>query len=359
MTKGEKATQLRDEGASYESIAAHLGMSSAKSARRLVNEHRTSRPAMTTIELAPEWGSVRVPTASLGVNDPNWGKVNPFPSDWNLAEYAVSLGARPIRLAEWNPKLFAEKTATEKPMTHLVLPDLQAKPGVDLQHLVWAGKYIAEHGADVIVQIGDAYDMESLSEYDRGKKSFEGRRYKADIEAGNRAFELFEEGLAANGGLKARKVFTLGNHEQRIERALELEPRLEGVLGYEHFNVTALGWESHDFLKPVEIDGLWFSHYWTNAVGRPLSGAVENMLRQTGCSFVQGHQQGLRWGRRELPNGKAQMGLVAGSFYSHHEDYRGPQGNDHWRGIVVLHEVHDGDADIMSVSIDYLKRKFS
>jgi hypothetical protein len=50
--------------------------------------------------------------------------------------------------------------------------------------------------------------------------------------------------------------------------------------------------------------------------------------------------------------------LVAGSFYQHDEDYKGPQGNDHWRGIVVLNEVEDGDYNIMPLGMKYLESTF-
>jgi len=65
--------------------------------------------------------------------------------------------------------------------THLVLPDMQVKEGVDLSYLDWVGKYIVDKKPDVIINIGDFADMPSLSMYDVGKKSFEGRRYKKDI----------------------------------------------------------------------------------------------------------------------------------------------------------------------------------
>ena len=72
---------------------------------------------------------------------------------------------------------------------HAVIPDTQVKPGLDFSHLTWCGEYLAEKRPDVIVMIGDWADMPSLSEYDKGKKSFEGRTYKADIEASHEAME--------------------------------------------------------------------------------------------------------------------------------------------------------------------------
>jgi hypothetical protein len=37
----------------------------------------------------------------------------------------------------------------------------------------------------------------------------------------------------------------------------------------------------------------------------------------------------------------------------------GVQGNTHWRGIVVLHDVQDGQFDEMFVSLKYLRKKYS
>ena len=68
-------------------------------------------------------------------------------------------------------------------MKHLIIPDTQVKPDVDLSYLEWIGQYIVEKQPDVLIQIGDFADMPSLSSYDVGKKSFEGRRYKDDIKA--------------------------------------------------------------------------------------------------------------------------------------------------------------------------------
>jgi len=75
-------------------------------------------------------------------------------------------------------------------MKIIVIPDCQVKPNTRIDHLEWAGKYIAEKKPDVIVNIGDFWDMPSLSCYDKGKKDFEGRRYKKDVEAGNAAMDL-------------------------------------------------------------------------------------------------------------------------------------------------------------------------
>ena len=72
---------------------------------------------------------------------------------------------------------------------HLIIPDVQAKYGEDFTFLKKIGTYIVEKKPNVIIQLGDFSDMESLSSYDQGKKSFEGKRYTKDIEASQEAME--------------------------------------------------------------------------------------------------------------------------------------------------------------------------
>ena len=49
---------------------------------------------------------------------------------------------------------------------HIIIHDTQCKPGVSLDHLSWVGEHIAHRKPDVIVHIGDHWDMPSLSTYD-------------------------------------------------------------------------------------------------------------------------------------------------------------------------------------------------
>jgi hypothetical protein len=250
---------------------------------------------------------------------------------------------------------------------HLFIPDVQAKPGVDLIHCKWIGEYIVHKKPDVIVCIGDFADMESLSSYDKGKKSFEGRRYKADIKAAKEAMDLLlgpmrehNEKATKNHEkrYKPRMVLTLGNHEQRIARVCNDNPELDGVVSYD--DLPYADWEVYDFLKPVVIDGVLYVHYLANPMsGKPYAGTALNQLVKVGQSFCVGHKQTLDIATRFTLDGRQQWGVVAGAAYLHDEDYKGYQGNQHWRGVIMLHDVRDGSFDPMLVSLDYLKERYS
>jgi hypothetical protein len=49
-------------------------------------------------------------------------------------------------------------------------------------------------------------------------------------------------------------------------------------------------------------------------------------------------------------------GLIVGSFYQHDEEYKGYQGNNHWRGCIMKHEVKDGNYCLLELSLNYLLR---
>jgi hypothetical protein len=74
-------------------------------------------------------------------------------------------------------------------------------------------------------------------------------------------------------------------------------------------------------------------------------------------SCTAGHKPGLDVHIQPIGNG-AMRGVIAGSFYQHEEEYMTPQGDTYWRGVLVKHEVHKGNYDLMEVSLKYLLRKW-
>jgi len=252
-------------------------------------------------------------------------------------------------------------------MRILVIPDCQVRQGVPLEHLTWAGEAIIEYKPDVVVNIGDFADMPSLSTHDKpGSKFFEGLRYKTDVEVTKEAMKLLLKPLRDLQSrqkknkekiYKPRMVLTLGNHENRINRAVSNNPTLEGListkdLGYEK------DWEVHEFLHPVFINGVGFNHYWpVGAMGRP-AGTAAALVNKLHMSCIAGHQQGKQVAYGKRADGKSICGIIAGSYYLHDEGYMDQLSNRHWRGLVVLNEVVEGHFDEMFLSIEYLEKKY-
>lgn len=268
-------------------------------------------------------------------------------------QIALKKGLRPSFRKD-APRVYTRKRIGRM---HMVIPDTQVRPGVSTDHLEWAGNYAAEKQPDVIVMIGDWYDMPSLSSFDKGKLAFEGRRYIDDIKAGQRAMRRFIDALSKAKGYKPRLVFTLGNHEHRIVRHVENNPEFAGKFGMGDLELRDFGWEVIDFLKPVLIDGIEYCHYFTSGVmGRPVSSAA-TLLRERQRSCTQGHVQHTDIAIHKKTQ---QIAMFSGTFYAHDENYLGYQGNVQRRQIVIKTEVDgEGHYDPMFVSLKFLEKSYS
>jgi len=251
-------------------------------------------------------------------------------------------------------------------MDILVIPDTQVKAGVDIRHIEACGNYIAVHKPDVIVVIGDWWDMQSLSRYGT-KLELEGTRVVDDLQVGVDAMNALFKPIQTKWlkqYYKPRKIFCTGNHDPsvRIQRLYDDYPQLEGII--KEPKLSDWGFEVYDFLEVAVIEGIRFSHYFQNshsAKKSPLGGMIDTMIKNAGFSFVQGHQQGLKIGKHYLGDGTVRIGIVAGSFYQHKERFMGTQGNEHWSGIIHLRNAKNGTADIAEIGIatmleEYLQR---
>ena len=153
-------------------------------------------------------------------------------------------------------------------------------------------------------------------------------------------------------------VFTLGNHENRINRAVELDAKLDGLMGIQDLQLEQMGWEVHDFLDTVIIEDVVFSHYFVSGVmGRPVTSA-RALLNKKHMSCVMGHVQDRDIAYAKKADNKFITGLFAGIFYEEDQGYLNPQTNGSWKGIWLLNEVNNGSFDELPVSIDYLKNKY-
>ena len=255
-----------------------------------------------------------------------------------------------------------------KPKKLLIIADTQCKPDEDLSYMRAIGEFIVDKRPDYIVHIGDHFDFPSLSSYDKGKASFEGRSLLADIEAGREGMELLltplkelQERQKTNKKkvYNPRMVFCTGNHEQRFDRLSNDMPELQGFVGMDTLKLEDYGWEVIPFLKPIEIEGIFFAHYLANPfTGKPYGGNAMNQLKTVGRSFVVGHKQTLDIAIRPSIDNKMQIGIINGAAYPFDEDYKGYQGNNHFRGVTMLHDVRDGFGSPMFVSTEYLMNKY-
>lgn len=250
----------------------------------------------------------------------------------------------------------------------IVIPDSQIRPGDDYEFLTNIGKYIVDMQPDIVVHLGDFADMPSLSSHDKsGTKSMEGKRYNEDVMSALRAMNALMKPIVDKQNQQRKNkekvwkpelILTLGNHENRIDRAINNDPKLDGLISINDLGYELYGWNVIPFLQPIIIEGIAFCHYLVSGVmGRPVTTA-QALINKMHMSCIVGHQQGrmIAYGKRA--DGKNITAMIVGSCYEHDEGYLNPQSNNHWRGLVVLNEVIDGEFDEIMVSLNYINRKY-
>lgn len=248
----------------------------------------------------------------------------------------------------------------------LVIPDVHVLSEDDYERLHYLGKLIAARQPDVVVQLGDFADMHSLSSYDSSLSKAEVvGDYWAEVGVVNGGLAvLFEETrkLQHSQRLGKRKIYnpktilTLGNHDAgRYARVIEKDPIVLGKsiswedLEYkDYFDVVVPYKEYH------EEQGVFFSHFVTNMMGRPLGGGVNparTILNHTKRSTVVGHSHTYDYSTTADIAGKRIHSLVAGCFVAGRE-FAYAKGSQHnWvDGVTFLNGAEDGDYDIEFIS---------
>lgn len=255
----------------------------------------------------------------------------------------------------------------------LCIPDAHAQHGVSNERFTILGRYIAHRMPDVIVCIGDWVNMDSLSQFDKGKRKSYGQTYDQDIKSAIDAQEkMFKEIHLLNirrkqEGLpeyKPKWYMLGGNHDEaRIYRAVNEDPKLYGTLKMSDLRFKEFGWKYIPFLTPLKLENVSFCHYFP--VPHNPKMAINSVEKYThgGYSKVAGHSHMLRvhYSGQDRPKWGLQIGCwldpkqITGEFM----DYE-PAANRQlwWVGLTLLQEVKNGSFSPIFVPYEYLARKF-
>jgi hypothetical protein len=244
-------------------------------------------------------------------------------------------------------------------MKLMILPDSHCHYDYDNERFTALGRLIVEERPDVLINLGDFADMSSLSSYDDGHASFEGRRYHKDvqivIDAQEKLFQPIKDyNRKMHKAYRPRLELCIGNHEYRIVRATEEDPKLEGTISIQDLQYEKFGWSVHPFLESITIGGIAFSHYFISGVAsRPIGG---ESIGRTLCtklhgSAVVGHNHVLDHAERTIITGNKIFGLSAGCYVHHDfvEDWCRQSVKLWWRGVVILDDL-DGNGYYDSIT---------
>lgn len=156
-----------------------------------------------------------------------------------------------------------------------------------------------------------------------------------------------------------------GNHDYaRIERLQNDHSELEGVVSKDDLKYEEFGWDVYDFMEPAFIDGVCYSHYFASGVmGRAIGGEnpATALLNKKHTSCTQGHMHTRDFSERTLPCGRKIMGLVAGCYLDvdQEEDYAGEANKLWWRGVIMCHDVQDGQYEPEFISMKMIRDRYA
>lgn len=251
---------------------------------------------------------------------------------------------------------------------HLVIPDQHAHPSADNTRSDWLGKLITDLKPDVVINIGDAIDLPSLSDHEKGKASFVGASYQKDIESHLEFQERMWAPLKKAKKKRPYSVFCEGNHEYRIKRALNNNPELAGSKYGISFKDLGLDDYYHKVVEYqgstpgiIDVDGILYAHYFISGLmGRPIGGEhhAHSLLAKNMQSSTCGHSHTVDWSVRASASGKKQMGCVAGVFQDYVSSWAGVVNRLWSSGVVIKRNVVDGMYDFEWVSIERLKKEY-
>jgi hypothetical protein len=251
-------------------------------------------------------------------------------------------------------------------LKHLVIPDSHAHPDFNNNRAIWLGNLIRDTKPDVVVNLGDTWDMPSLCSYDRGTKSFQGRTYSRDISSGLDYQDKLWSTVRKGKKRMPLRCTLVGNHEHRIHRAIELQPELEGVISFNDLELDRY----YDIVVPYNgsspgtcvLDGVTYAHYLVSGVAnRPISGErlASTLLAKHHTSCVVGHNHTFDFAVRARPDGSKIMGLCAGVYQDYDSPYAG-EANKMWhRGVAMLHSVYKGQYDLEWISMERLAKAYA
>lgn len=251
---------------------------------------------------------------------------------------------------------------------HLVIPDQHAHPEHHNDRADWLGKLIKDLKPDVVVNLGDAADMPSLSAYEKGTKAFVGRAYEKDITSHLDFQERMWEPTRKSKRKRPTAVVLEGNHEHRIKKAINIQPELEGDRYGVSFKDLDFNRYYHEVIEYegstpgiTTIDGVSYAHYFISGVmGRPIGGEhhAYSLLAKHYSSCTCGHSHLADFSVRTNVHGKKIMGTVAGVFQDYTSGWAGASNSLWWRGLVIKRNVEDGVYDSEFVSIDRLRKEY-
>lgn len=253
--------------------------------------------------------------------------------------------------------------------TAVVFTCAHADPSVNNERFSWLGEFIYDIKPDYVVDLGDGADMRSLNTYDtRYPQAIVSQSYEKDIEQYNDAQERLRWKFRHTKKRMPAWFGFEGNHENRIKKAIQHDPRIEGVrhgISFSHLQTDHWFTEYHEYANSApaiaDYDGVSYAHYFSSGnFGTPVSGThhAYTLLQHRNHSSTCGHSHKRSIYFKDSAHPTPIIGLVAGCFKGHDEEWAGQSNGQWWKGVIVKKELSSGSYEPEFVSLEKLRRTY-
>lgn len=242
-------------------------------------------------------------------------------------------------------------------MKILVIGDAHITEKDNLNRFKAMQKVIKKYKPNKILIIGDFLTLDCLSAWDKNKKKImEGKRFKNEIDKGNEALDLIQEVH------KGEIIYLEGNHEDRLERYLDVQPTFDGVVNIDlqlKLKDRKITWIRYKAF--YTINGISFTHIPIAGNGRPIGGMnmTKKALQMFNNSIVFGHTHSLKIDHETRHNGGMNKALNVGCFFEEDHDYTEGSVCDYWKGLILLETTKANDFDFTTISMESIMKGFT
>jgi len=250
--------------------------------------------------------------------------------------------------------------------TFVVFSCAHAEPNGNNDRFSWLGDFLYDIKPDIVIDLGDGADMKSLNSYDTRKpEAIVSQNYERDVNCYLDSQERLRHKFKLNRRKKPTWVGFEGNHEHRIKKAIETDPRLEGQkygISFRHLQTNTFFNEYHEYKNSAPsihpYGGVDFAHYFASGnFGSATSGIHHafSLINNRHRSSVCGHSH-----KRNLyfKDGPGSVGMVVGCYKGKEESWAGQANSDWWKGVVVMHDVSNGRFEPQFISMKMLEREY-
>lgn len=233
------------------------------------------------MEAVQKNGSRRAAAAALNISR---GTIN---------KHMERLGEQGIRVKPNQPKLPLEPVTLKlkkETIKICAIGDFHDCPGQDKSRIKWIARYIADTNPDLVVQIGDFADWNSLSKHEKpGTIGYADKpAFVDDLESAEEVLSIYRQ-ILKDG---PPSHITYGNHEERLERWDNEQPESKGLSFADKRDVLFknYGWKTYAYGQWLFIGGVGFVHVPHNLMGREYGGKTVNTIANDAVfSIVFGH----------------------------------------------------------------------